>query len=1827
MFQAQSAVDQAQSTTEHHYVEVLDQLALEASRAGMDKVPATQSFRDALADLKPRAVADGAPVSGVLTVDGAPDPDLNTDLVALAQTGAGATASADVWVDGRYNVWDLADSTPYELLAHGFLPDPAATVQLDPGTHQAIDIDLTAGASVAGTVTDDFGPLADQTVTVTVGDRVETTVTDDDGTYQLSGIAPGTHEVAVDVAGLLPFRTDIMATDTPIALDIHVQPGASVTGSVDDGTDPVAGAEVTLRSSDPDNDGADRAVTTGPDGSFSVTGLEAGDWNIVTQHDGFAPSVLPVALAANTPFDSGPITLEPGAVIDGRVVNRATGAPVPNPQLVYVAVEGALGDQVTGDADGTFHLVDLPAGTLPLSISGGDLPQDLFEVDLAAGETVTRDFELSPVSDLTGRLVDEEGAPVEASIEVVPADGSAAIDGVSSGPDGQFTLSSIPAGDYVLVVGSGISVPISQGESTDLGDVTLDVSRLTGVVTDGVDPLAGQLVALVSDGEVIDRTVTSDDGTYEFLVTTDGDYTVVWSSEANGFGQTDVTVTAPDDQALVPFAPGTGGLSIDLAESSDTDQAAIRVSGSATNELEASLSDGISGDGPVVFEGLAPGTYIVEVSGADHAPVTQTVEVIAGSTATVDATLTTGALVQGDATDAEGVVALADVVGVETTSGQIVRSVTSSVGNIELVVPPGTYDFVVRKSGTGVAVLTDQVVGSGGATLHFDLVPGATLSGAVTDITGSLLDRSAVTVSFGVAGAVLDAADPDDGGYEISDLPDGALIVQVVAEGRATTSADQTIADGASEILDVEAAPVLALGRFVEAVSTSSESSPSPARIATLSEASRLGSADLRASGPELQSALEPAGLPLPISLFRAAMDQVINQLVLGIPEPERDEAREQQAEMRRQELEDELSKTTTQRLGKCRSVQLEVKATATLGQRRDILFQKWEQAYYGVTDYIAVPLLEAVKIVGTVAAIIVGSIELAAALGSASAIAYTTANAAAFAELGALGTIGAIAETLSVFINNVIAAFENGAAQEKIKSVSSTFYAVVDGFLSELQVLKGEDGTFLTRDNIVAFMSAKKAVLEEALDEIFDAKKVAEQTGKAIPEVRAEQSTIRQEIASLRAARDRAADKFRFAINSGGEGQYVANQISEYEVEISKLNKRLGKVEHTLEDLNVKNIKAVKTLQSIPGYSSVGKALAGLGQAIGVISDTVKLGQSLISAQGQFEAAADKLRNQAVDNEKAEAAYRAAIDDYRVKLRTTRHTLRTKPGCNDPDDEVDYRDLEGNFFVSHDPNEITGPSGTGDQNALTGIPSDLGYAIDFENLGPGSAVIPEGQEVATAAAARVVITTTLDDDVDPTTLRLGDVGIGPRVIDVPDGLSSYQTRVGPFDDPGGMDGQIYIDVNGSISGRTITWVIDAIDPDTGFVVGDLRGLLPPEDGTGIGKGYVEYTVGPSSTATSGTVVDAQATIVFDANEPISTNTWTNLLDDDRPTSTITSPLSGQVSVPFDLTWVASDPTTEVDGVDLLVRPAGSEAPFVVMKHGLTGGTTTITEDDLLLGGPDLAAHGIDPDEVPTVVVDERELPGLEFATVATDTVGNEELPPLGSEASVTVVPTEGGESVPPGTPPGAPGPNPPGTPPDGTGPVDPADCDPPPPVTFPDVSGSGHDEAISCLSALGVVRGFVDGSFHPERPMTRAQFATTLVRILENRGILPDSAPDAFSDDDGSVHEQNINRLAAIGIITGYGDGRLGPSDPVSRSQAVSLLVRALDSAGVTIPSSPPDAFSDDDGSVHEGALDAAAALGLVLGFGNRVVRPAASMTRGQLASLLYRSLPLIPL
>ncbi|MBW3620288.1 MAG: S8 family serine peptidase [Actinobacteria bacterium] len=184
----------------------------------------------------------------------------------------------------------------------------------------------------------------------------------------------------------------------------------------------------------------------------------------------------------------------------------------------------------------------------------------------------------------------------------------------------------------------------------------------------------------------------------------------------------------------------------------------------------------------------------------------------------------------------------------------------------------------------------------------------------------------------------------------------------------------------------------------------------------------------------------------------------------------------------------------------------------------------------------------------------------------------------------------------------------------------------------------------------------------------------------------------------------------------------------------------------------------------------------------------------------------------------------------------------------------------------------------------------------------------------------------------------------------------------------------------------------------------------------------------------------------------------------------------------------------------------------------------------------------------------------------------------------------------------------------------DPCAGAPPSGFTDVDPAGT-HAASIDCLVFLEVTRGLTDDRYGPEVAVTRGQMAGFLARLVRVAGgSLPTANPDAFADDDGTTHEASIDALAAVGIVEGTASGGYRPHAEVNRAQMATFLARTYAHvAGATLPDGP-DAFTDDDGNPHEDNIDRVVAAGIAKGLADGSYGPTLRVRRDQMASFLVR-------
>ena len=168
----------------------------------------------------------------------------------------------------------------------------------------------------------------------------------------------------------------------------------------------------------------------------------------------------------------------------------------------------------------------------------------------------------------------------------------------------------------------------------------------------------------------------------------------------------------------------------------------------------------------------------------------------------------------------------------------------------------------------------------------------------------------------------------------------------------------------------------------------------------------------------------------------------------------------------------------------------------------------------------------------------------------------------------------------------------------------------------------------------------------------------------------------------------------------------------------------------------------------------------------------------------------------------------------------------------------------------------------------------------------------------------------------------------------------------------------------------------------------------------------------------------------------------------------------------------------------------------------------------------------------------------------------------------------------------------------------------------------------IKFLKEAGIVNGFSDGLYHPDANLTRAEMASMLWRWMA-RYQQPEPCDVHFSDmvPPESPHFESLTGLVCADILLGFGDDTLRPDAPITRGQAVSLVMRILrwlspGRSGINGPVPEENPFVDSIDGPHADDILLAHAIGLVNGYGDGSFRVDAPIDRGQMAKIVARAI-----
>lgn len=179
-------------------------------------------------------------------------------------------------------------------------------------------------------------------------------------------------------------------------------------------------------------------------------------------------------------------------------------------------------------------------------------------------------------------------------------------------------------------------------------------------------------------------------------------------------------------------------------------------------------------------------------------------------------------------------------------------------------------------------------------------------------------------------------------------------------------------------------------------------------------------------------------------------------------------------------------------------------------------------------------------------------------------------------------------------------------------------------------------------------------------------------------------------------------------------------------------------------------------------------------------------------------------------------------------------------------------------------------------------------------------------------------------------------------------------------------------------------------------------------------------------------------------------------------------------------------------------------------------------------------------------------------------------------------------------------------------------------PTSLVDLNGHWAADYVDRLIGMNVIQGYGDGSFQPSRNVTRAEFVTLLSKAL---ALKPASSAAAFADQTmlPPWAREDIAAAVEAGIVKGYGDNTFKPDRTITRAEMAVLLANALKlGSEVQTSGQTGTAFTDasQTPSWAQEAMDAAVQAGIVEGYADHTVRAANMTSRAEAAAMIYKLL-----
>lgn len=663
-------------------------------------------------------------------------------------------------------------------------------------------------SSILGIVMDGdtLNPIANATVNIlNQGILVATTTTDINGFYIVANLGSGLYQLNVEAAGYeVQLQATILSADSSVELDFFLSSSVgAVTGTVQDALgQPIAGALVSVYQ------GATLITTilTDTDGNYLLPNLSPGTYTIVITAVNYQSSTQTMTVPEHATVTANSILDSTPASLTGQVTDSVTLLPIVG-AIVQVSNGQTVLATLLTDIQGNFTVNNLSPQSDVVTVSSLNYQTTVQNVNLSAGQTYVMDVSLQYISgSVSGTVLNVANQPIS-NATVYLLQGSTTITSTLTDALGNYSLSGLAEGNYTVQATAlgfqygTISINAVSG-SVLTANFILEPNpgMIQGTITDGVDPLSGAFVQILSGNVSVASTLSDSRGVYSLPNLPPGSYTIQVSLIGYQTNTQGVEVTvggATIADFVLQVGPSTifgtvvsNGLIMPLP--------GTMINSYVNNILAASvLTDS---NGQYVIAGLVSGNYTVTASYPNFQ------------------TGTLGLFLAPNVSEALNFILLeqpGSVIGVVYNTNQnplagatvilmqnnrVIATVTSSTdGSYTLTgLAPGSYTVTAsaptyQTATQGVVVVANQVV-----ALDFNLQPlPSSLSGFVFDSGLSPLAGAQVTI-YQNGNLVATSLTGNNGDFSLTSLGSGNYSLVISAPNFQTVTVGIILAAGES---------------------------------------------------------------------------------------------------------------------------------------------------------------------------------------------------------------------------------------------------------------------------------------------------------------------------------------------------------------------------------------------------------------------------------------------------------------------------------------------------------------------------------------------------------------------------------------------------------------------------------------------------------------------------------------------------------------------------------------------------------------------------------------------------------------------------------------------------------------------------------------------------------------------------------------------------------------------------------------------------------------------------------------------------------------------